>query len=295
MQTGTATAASRLLHTTQPSISRLLAQLQTACGLRLFDSHKGRLRPTAEARALYATVQQVYVGHERIAQELASLRRSGLGVLRIGATPALAMGVLPHVVREYLAVHPDAHLSLHALGFLPLQDELLSQRIDFAIVTRPQITYDLEGELLHRGRAVCVLSPRHALARFERLHVKQLAGQRLITLSATDQIHMQMQAVLEQHRVESGPLLEASSSPTICAMVMQNIGVGIVNPYIASAFAGTLCVREVEPAINVDVVLHSSPNHISSVGSRRFVDLLRDYFRRQRHIVAGMPGAQAAS
>ena len=33
MQTGTTTAAARLLHTTQPSVSRLLAQMQAAAGL----------------------------------------------------------------------------------------------------------------------------------------------------------------------------------------------------------------------------------------------------------------------
>jgi DNA-binding transcriptional LysR family regulator len=41
MQTGTTTAAAQLLHTTQPSISRLLAQMQTSADLKLFDMHKG--------------------------------------------------------------------------------------------------------------------------------------------------------------------------------------------------------------------------------------------------------------
>src|SRR5256885_16923168 len=69
MQTGTTTAAARLLHTTQPSVSRLLAQMQAAAGLKLFDMHKGRLRPTAEAVELFATVQQHFLGRERIRSE----------------------------------------------------------------------------------------------------------------------------------------------------------------------------------------------------------------------------------
>ena len=100
LQTGTTTAAAQLLHTTQPSVSRLLAQMQAAAGLKLFDIHKGRLRPTPEAMELYATVQQHFLGRERIERQLAVLRQSGAGGLRIGCTPALGLSVLPPVVQR---------------------------------------------------------------------------------------------------------------------------------------------------------------------------------------------------
>src|SRR3546814_18036071 len=48
MLTSTTTSAARMLHTTQPSISRLIGQIQSASGITLFDMLHGRLRPTAE-------------------------------------------------------------------------------------------------------------------------------------------------------------------------------------------------------------------------------------------------------
>ena len=48
MQLGTTTGAALMLNTTQPSISRRIAELQHQTGLRLFDLHHGRLRPTGE-------------------------------------------------------------------------------------------------------------------------------------------------------------------------------------------------------------------------------------------------------
>src|SRR5260221_501545 len=119
MQTGTTTAAARLLHTTQPSVSRLLAQMQAAAGLKLFDMHKGRLRPTAEAVELFATVQQHFLGRERIERDLAALRQSGAGTLRIGCTPALGLSVIPAVVRSFAQRYPGTHISLQTLGSTP--------------------------------------------------------------------------------------------------------------------------------------------------------------------------------
>ena len=58
MLSGTTTAAAKILNTTQPGISRLLAQLQSASGLKLFEIQRGRLLPTPEARELFAAVQR---------------------------------------------------------------------------------------------------------------------------------------------------------------------------------------------------------------------------------------------
>jgi DNA-binding transcriptional LysR family regulator len=58
MITGTTTASAKMLNTTQPSISRLLSQIQSTTGLKLFKLSRGRLNPTPEASKLYEAVQR---------------------------------------------------------------------------------------------------------------------------------------------------------------------------------------------------------------------------------------------
>jgi len=58
MLTGTTIAAANMLNTTQPSISRSLAQIQAAAKLKLFELDRGRLRPTPEAVMLFEAVAQ---------------------------------------------------------------------------------------------------------------------------------------------------------------------------------------------------------------------------------------------
>ena len=62
MQTGTVTAAADVLHTTQPSVSRLLAQLAYETRLKLFDHHHGRLRPTPEGLVISPTIPASWDG-----------------------------------------------------------------------------------------------------------------------------------------------------------------------------------------------------------------------------------------
>lgn len=79
METGTTTKAAIALNTTQPSISRKLADLQQAAGLQLFELHHGRLRPTREGRHLYQSVRKHFEGLEKIETVVGILRKSGAG------------------------------------------------------------------------------------------------------------------------------------------------------------------------------------------------------------------------
>ena len=76
MLTGTTIAAANMLNTTQPSISRSIAQIQAAAKLKLFELDRGRLRPTPEAVKLFEAVQRNFLGLETIEETVALLRRS---------------------------------------------------------------------------------------------------------------------------------------------------------------------------------------------------------------------------
>lgn len=52
MQAGTVSGAARLLHVSQPNVTRVLAHTEQQLGFALFERVKGRLVPTQEAKAL---------------------------------------------------------------------------------------------------------------------------------------------------------------------------------------------------------------------------------------------------
>ena len=75
MLTGSASAAARLLSVSQPVVSRVLQHAELGLGFALFERARGRLLPTAEARALFAQVQRAWGEIERVEALAANLRR----------------------------------------------------------------------------------------------------------------------------------------------------------------------------------------------------------------------------
>ncbi|WP_313315105.1 LysR family transcriptional regulator [Pulveribacter sp.] len=278
IQTGTTTAAAQLMHTTQPSISRLLAQMQAAAGVKLFEMHKGRLRPTREAMELYATVQQHFVGRERIERELAVLRQSGAGSLRIGCTPALALSVVPPVMGRYLQRYPGAHLSIQTLGANELRDGVLHGKFDLVLSTMVLASEALDATVLHRGQGVCVMHPDHPLAGRAQLHVQDLQDQLLLTLNASDSIFMQLQQKMLAFGVTPSATIETNYSSTICRLAAQGLGVGVVNPYMAAVFDQDLKILALQPECSVEVVLALPPQYAPSARVDMLTALLREQF-----------------
>ena len=278
IQTGTTTAAAQLMHTTQPSISRLLTQLQAGAGLKLFGMYKGRLRPTQEAMELYSTVEQHFVGRELIEQELAVLRQSGAGSLRIGCTPALALSVIPPVMAEFLKRYPGAHFNIQTLGANELRDGVLHGKFDLVLSTMVLATEALDATVLHRAQGVCVLHPEHPLATRAKLHVQNLQDQLLLTLNASDSIFMQLQQKMLAFGVTPAATIETNYSSTICRLAAQGLGVGVVNPYMAAVFAQDLKILALEPECSIEVVLALPPQFAPSARVDILTELLRAQF-----------------
>lgn len=66
MTTGNLTEAARMLHTSQPTVSRELARFEKVLGLQLFERTRGRLQPTVQGLRLFEEVQRSWYGLDRI-------------------------------------------------------------------------------------------------------------------------------------------------------------------------------------------------------------------------------------
>ncbi|CAB3659385.1 Octopine catabolism/uptake operon regulatory protein OccR [Paraburkholderia phenoliruptrix] len=277
MQMGTTTAAAAALNTTQPSISRRLAELQSSSGLKLFEMHNGRLRPTSEGQLLYKTVQKHFNGLESIESVVSILRNSGTGALHIGCTPTLGTGLLPQVIREFRGRFPQAYLNVQTAATPQLTDLLRQDLFDLILTTGKLDELDFETEIIKTVPAVCVLPLGHRLEALRTVQAEALRGERLLSLGEMDDLTIAIKAVLEAHDMPTDFAIQTTSSITICALVSAGNGVGIVNPYVAGTFAGQLLVKPFEPAIDVPVRMAMPAHTAPSLLTRHFIKVLRSH------------------
>lgn len=281
MLTGTTIAAANMLNTTQPSISRSLAQIQSAAKLKLFELDRGRLRPTPEAVMLFEAVQRNFLGLEAIEETVALLRRSGIGRLRVACTPALGMSVMPAVMARFKARQPDVHITLRTISSYDVREGLLNGLYDLGVTTN---SLQLEGaqlqtKVVDQVAAVCVMSRSHRLAASAHVGPRHFQSETLLTLDRQDDLGDEWRRALAQAKVVPSSVIETTYSATICRLAEVGAGIGVVNPYIASVFADRLRVVPVKPTIGVKIFV-AYPRHVAmSALASEFIAQVTDHFR----------------
>lgn len=91
MTAGNLTEAARMLHTSQPTVSRELARFEKVLGLTLFERSRGRLHPTVQGLRLFEEVQRSWYGLDRIvsAASICAMVKAGVGISVVNPLTAL--------------------------------------------------------------------------------------------------------------------------------------------------------------------------------------------------------------
>jgi DNA-binding transcriptional LysR family regulator len=252
--------AAEAAHSSQPTLSRELARLEYLLGFDLFDRVRGRLRPTARALALMQEVERSFVGLEHIALRAQELRTLCTSRLRLACLPALAQALVPQALLRLQKQHPQASVSVVPLESPWLEQALSEQRFDMGLGETTQAPSGVQLLPLLQAQEVAVLPAAHPLCGKKILSPADFAQQNFISLAQSDPYRQAIDAMFSQAGVTRNTLLETASASAVCAMVQQGLGVAIVNPLTAAAFAGpSLSVRPLTVALpfNVSVLLPS--------------------------------------
>lgn len=277
MQAGSVTGAARLLFTSQPTVSRELARLESISGLRLFDREGGRLVPTAQAIMLLEEVERSYIGLERINSVAQSIRRFEHGQLSVACVPLFSQTLLPKVCKHFQQQHVGIGLSIAAQESPLLEESLSAQRYDLGLTEGEHVPRGTQGELLFCSDMVCILPEGHSLLSRPRLVMEDFRGVDFINFSGLDIYRQTLDEHFRQAGVERHTVIETTNAASVCAMVRQQLGVAIINPLTAVEESGRgLAIRPINVSIPYRVMLIRPDYRPSSIFVDAFCKSLSD-------------------
>ena len=132
-QAGSVSGAAQLLHVSQPAVSKVLQHAEQQLGFPLFLRVRGKLLATPEALELEREVAKLSDSLQAVRRLAQNLRRQPGHSLRIGATPALALSLLPRAIGEWSARYPQSGCELATLHSRELVQGLLMRELDLAL------------------------------------------------------------------------------------------------------------------------------------------------------------------
>ena len=261
MSSGGVSAAANALNSSQPTVSRDLARMEQLLGYALFTRQRGRLIPSARAHTLFDEVQRAYVGMDHLQRFAARLAGSVTGPVNIGCQPAYSASLMPGACARLAQTFPHAQVLITPQESPWLEESLSAQRFDIGLTESSRALPGTAQSSLMRADEVCVLPGDHALAAKAKLTPQDFADQAFVSLSGGDPYRRKIDAIFAECGVVRQMRIETHSADAVCAMVMQGLGLAIVNPLTALAqsralgLSGALVIRPFSVSISYEISL----------------------------------------
>lgn len=251
MMSGGITAAATMLNISQPSVSRLIADLERAVGFRLFDRRGARVHPTPQAKALFEAVRRSYTGLDLLDQAARRIRAHPVGTVRIAALAALAMTILPQVIQRFRILYPDIKVTVESLGQHPIEERVFLGQADIGVGIAIPPREGIRVSPLAAVEYVCILPAGHPLADRDRLTMGDLAGEEFIgPMHEADALWSGIDTAIEAAGITVSRRLETQHSQIIYAFVEAGLGLAIAEPFSAPLFHRLgVVIRPVSPSI----------------------------------------------
>ena len=212
-----------ILHTSQPAVSRTLADIEEQLGEKLFERTTRSIRPTQVGLSLIWHAQRVLADLEQAEADFNAIARGASQVLHIGVLSGFSPDLLARVVALFVERRPDVELRLQEGLASDLFFSLRQDRVDMILshvdVEREEV--DIAAEEIYRESISVVANPSHPLAKRRRLRMKDLADRRwlLPPVGTTIRIAMERELLLGADR-QMPPIVE-STSPHFTAALLR--------------------------------------------------------------------------
>lgn len=220
------TQAAEALHVTQPTVSKMIRDLEAELGQPLFERGRrvrltdaGRaLLPLAE-RALDAVSEMVWLAQQRDATQ---------GTLRMGLPPMVGASFFAPVIARFHAEYPQVQVELTEVGAKEIEQEIEDGRLHLGAAVLPVDEERFGVHAVMRDALCGVMACGHPLAGRATLALVDLEGQPLILYREDFTLHDRILHACRASGFEPRIVCKSSQWDFIGQLAAAGIGVGLL-------------------------------------------------------------------
>ena len=228
--------AAKRLGTSQPSLSRLIGNLEKKAGVQLFERSTRHVALTSAGQLFFEKTRLGLAQIDQAVQFTRLVNGSDLGQFSIGFSFTALFNVLPKVLKKFQAIYPRVSLQLYALH-APIQVKYLVEgQLDIGLLRPPIVAHSLAVEPILTERLVVAMPSNHRFAGLDAISLASLADEPFIGFSSTMRmaptVQVSFQDDIVRHCNHAGfsprVVHEGNDIFSVLALVAAGFGVTIV-------------------------------------------------------------------
>jgi DNA-binding transcriptional LysR family regulator len=218
---GNFTAAAGVLGLGVPAVTATIRQFEDVTGAALFDRTTRQVALTQTGERFLPIARRLLADFEEALGDLDALSKGVGGKITIAAAPSVLTRILPTVISEFVAAHPDARIRLDERNAGEVHEAVANNAADFGIAGEWQALPDIAFRPLFSDRFGVLCRADHAFAQKSVLRWSDLTGQKLVGLGPESGTG----ALMAQPGVTSD--LSSDTMPVLSPAVRDAVAAGV--------------------------------------------------------------------
>jgi len=250
-------AAARKLHTSQPSLSRQIRDLENEVGAQLLTRRARGIELTRAGRAFLDHARSVLSQVEAASEAARRVAHPAKPCFSMGFLTGHELTWMPEAMQILRNELPNIDVMISSQYSPLLADGLSNGKIDAAFLRRERGSPDLAFRLLVKEPLMVVLPNDHRLAALKAIRPQDLVGETFVAVSDTAPV---LRGVIDRYLRRSGtnitPAHEADHVTMGMSLIASTRGVGLLPAYAQNLLPSSITSRPLKgDAPTIELVL----------------------------------------
>ncbi|HHU22597.1 MAG TPA: LysR family transcriptional regulator [Clostridiales bacterium] len=226
------TKASKLLHTTQPNLSKMIVNMEQELGVRLFTRNKRDVSLSPAGMAFLPQAERLLEVYDKA---IADAREAEMGIrgnIKVGFLGSAMHARMPAIVRAFKEKYPKIYLELIDYTFSPLMTALVEHRIDVAMLPDKELEFipKLEKKFIFSDDMCAVVPKNHRLADCDFINIQDLKHEPFIMMDpkVSDRDYNLVNSICMEGGFIPNVVYQGNTLTNLMLMVACGFGVSIL-------------------------------------------------------------------
>lgn len=226
------TKAAEQLFMTQPAVTFQIKQLEEQFHARLFERSHGKIALTPAGEMVMSYAERILGLSEEMETRVADLTGAMGGPLLLGASLTIAEYILPRILGEFKAQHPQVHAHMTVGNSEMIETRVADHTLDLGLIETPSHLPGLHMEFVCEDELVVICAPDHKFAKLRSVKPQEILGEPYVsretgsgTREFADQYLRRCNVMPEDLNI----VMELGSLEAIKGVVETGLGVSIVS------------------------------------------------------------------
>lgn len=274
------------LFITQPTISKMIKNLESELGVPLFDRSRKKLILTDAGQIILEHAILIDKAFNNLHTALEDLVELRTGHIRIGLPPIFNTKLFPKLIALFHKKYPEITFQLVEDGSKKIEESVENGQLDLGIIVLPTNDKLFHSFPFLKEDLKLVIHHSHPLAHREEIQLAELRNESFILFNKDFVLNDRIISACKGVGFEPHVISESSQWAFIEEMVAAKLGVSLLPESICKQLGTEVkAVKIVNPSIYWHLAIIWAKNHYLSYAAKEWLRFMKEVFQKSENAV----------